>query len=934
MKNRRVNKFIVLTAVSFLCGCASYTTWTTKGFEDFNKGSFGNGGQNLYVSKAGVLQRIYQYDLDKNGFFDLVFCNAQEDHESANSFIYSDVMNDSLRKKIELTGHGTVNGLVADLNNDGSDEIIMTMKYDAATYDLNSSLYYGSKDEEYSTRWMNYLATPMAESVAHGYFSGEKVPSLVFVSRRKIRVFKQGEHGFEMRKFTEIPIEARQVVSGDFDKDGFDDVALLNSNGELRVYCGSKNGIDWENSFECPEKVLPFNLWSRELNKESKFTRLNEPMPLLQSIELNGKKCISLISRKDVKFFSMEKKGEFINELTLQVADAHSVAIGDLNGDQIADIVVAARTFVRDGEETSQIFWGSNKGFSNQTTTILPTYRAVDCVISDLDNDGKNELVICQAHTPYMYSTESLIFSNLSSDMKTAEVAKKLPTDDARRVFAVNRGNGKKELLFLNNRSRTLIGCLYASIYHADKNGFDRNRMTKLDAHGPVDSLAADLNDDGEVDLVLANCSEDSIWLDPGSYLHYSPFTSNHKMEKLPTKTSHGVVSGDFNKDGYLDLAFSDALNPYLRIFMGGENGYSKYEVPLIYKGKKITTTPRWITIGDLNGDGYLDLVVPLILEDSSYILWGGKEKFSFDNAQELPVYRGVCARIADLDKDGLPDLVFGGFYRMPNAGITPSPEPHNSFVHIFWNSKNGFSGERKTLLRCDCADGLTIADMNGDGYLDIFAGSYQNGKERDIDSFIYYNRNGKFDYYDVTRLPTHSASGGLAADFNQDGKIDLAVANHKRFGDHVGESEIWWDIANWSMDNVTALPTNGPHGITSVDVGNQLDRLDVEFYTSKPYLLKSGAKGFSFEVKGEVAKKTWVKLQLRSAETAETLGNAPWSEFIQVGESINFDIAENSYVQYRLEIGAEGCLNTPRITEINVIFKNKKRIINNEKVM
>ena len=107
-----------------------------------------------------------------------------------------------------------------------------------------------------------------------------------------------------------------------------------------------------------------------------------------------------------------------------------------------------------------------------------------------------------------------------------------------------------------------------------------------------------------------------------------------------------------------------------------------------------------------------------------------------------------------------------------------------------------------------------------------------------------------------------------------------------------------------------------------------------MEFYTSTPYLLKSGAKGFSFEVKGEVAKKTWVKLQLRSAETAETLGNAPWSEFIQVGESINFDIAENSYVQYRLEIGAEGCLNTPRITEINVIFKNKKRIINNEKVM
>ena len=246
------------------------------------------------------------------------------------------------------------------------------------------------------------------------------------------------------------------------------------------------------------------------------------------------------------------------------------------------------------------------------------------------------------------------------------------------------------------------------------------------------------------------------------------------------------------------------------------------------------------------------------------------------------------------------------------------------SFVHIFWNSKNGFLSEKKTLLRSDCADGITIADMNGDGYLDIFAGSYQNGKERDIDSFIYYNRNGKFDYYDVSRLPTHSASCGLAADFNQDGKIDLAVANHKRFGDHVGESEIWWDIANWSMNNVTALPTNGPHGITSVDVGNQLDRSDMEFFTSKPQFLRNGAKGFSFAVKGDFPEKTWVKIQLRSAKTLETLENAQWSEFIEVGESMEFDIAENSYVQYRLEIGAEGCLDTPRITEVNVIFENR----------
>ena len=59
--------------------------WITEGFDAFRRGTFGNAGQNLYVSKAGVLQRIYQYDLDKNGYFDLVFANCQDQAMSMRS---------------------------------------------------------------------------------------------------------------------------------------------------------------------------------------------------------------------------------------------------------------------------------------------------------------------------------------------------------------------------------------------------------------------------------------------------------------------------------------------------------------------------------------------------------------------------------------------------------------------------------------------------------------------------------------------------------------------------------------------------------------------------------------------------------------------------------------------------------------------------------
>ena len=66
--------------------------WRQRGFEDFITGRFGNAGQNLYVSRAGVLQRIHQHDFNKDGYFDLVFCNDHDHGESAPTYVYRDPM--------------------------------------------------------------------------------------------------------------------------------------------------------------------------------------------------------------------------------------------------------------------------------------------------------------------------------------------------------------------------------------------------------------------------------------------------------------------------------------------------------------------------------------------------------------------------------------------------------------------------------------------------------------------------------------------------------------------------------------------------------------------------------------------------------------------------------------------------------------------------
>ena len=44
----------------------SFAPWVTSGFDAFRRGTLGNGGQSLYVSRARVLQRIHQHGINQD----------------------------------------------------------------------------------------------------------------------------------------------------------------------------------------------------------------------------------------------------------------------------------------------------------------------------------------------------------------------------------------------------------------------------------------------------------------------------------------------------------------------------------------------------------------------------------------------------------------------------------------------------------------------------------------------------------------------------------------------------------------------------------------------------------------------------------------------------------------------------------------------------
>ena len=89
-----------------------------------------------------MLQRIFQFDFNRDGFLDLVFCNSHGKNEHPPVFVYSDPLKNA-RQADELTSDGSVSGTVADLNADGYDDLVLAMADNGIRSDLSSYIYFG-----------------------------------------------------------------------------------------------------------------------------------------------------------------------------------------------------------------------------------------------------------------------------------------------------------------------------------------------------------------------------------------------------------------------------------------------------------------------------------------------------------------------------------------------------------------------------------------------------------------------------------------------------------------------------------------------------------------------------------------------------------------------------------------------------------------------
>jgi len=889
--------------------------WKLSGFDAMSKGTLGNAGQNIYVSKKGVLQRIWQFDVNSDGWTDILMTNSHAYNEHPDIHIISDPCGEAKIQKV-LTQDGQT-GKVGDINGDGYDDLIVASANDGHHMDLSSYVYFGGKQGITENRKIDLAARGCMAS-AIGDFDGDGVKEIAYLiqdgsicrnirENKRIRVYKQKDYGFEINDYKDYPAEVEWFLTGDIDGDGCDDLYCRTADGKWLILWGGKDGFRLDNATQVGEatddkerlNVLEFG------GGNVRFDEFARP----KIVTLKGETYVFYAEAQQAQLISYagRKPGKTV---TIPVANAQSVAVGSIGGKEA--LVITQVNGISD--QHVYVFLDGNY---EKAVFAYPIQTPRDVLLCDFSGNGSDDIVVALGRGVDRFTTESFLFC-VDGDGTIASEPRRFATFNCVEAHVGDfTGCGKKSLVFINQQESDTYGHVPVYVYLNSAEGFHPENRLEFPGHSAGTMIPVDFNDDGITDLLVLQNAEDQPHKAPPADLYWGT-KDGFRLDNCShpaTPLAWGGQCADINKDGYLDLIA--CCTDHVRVLYGSAEGYSDENIQIL---RPVPEGERsgllWPAVADLNGNGWLDLVVPVSWQNYSVIYWGGPEGYSDERTSKLPIECAVTVRIADLNNDGYPDLVFGS-----RVSVHKNVE-HEGTVTIFWGGEEGYSGFNCCVLPSYQSNNITIADFTGDGYLDIFASSYFNGRERDINSFIYWNDHGNFSVTNRKRLFAHSSSAAWACDFNEDGYVDICVSHHRAYGNHVCESAIWWNgPEGFKEENRTWLPALGPHDMTPTDPGNLMTRGPEETYIA-PAACVEDLQYVGWV--GTTPIKTWVNCQIRTAETEEALESAPFigcdgteNSRFACNQPIDPQLIRGKYLQVKLFLGAVNSGNTPRITQI-----------------
>ncbi len=390
-----------------------------------------------------------------------------------------------------------------------------------------------------------------------------------------------------------------------------------------------------------------------------------------------------------------------------------------------------------------------------------------------------------------------------------------------------------------------------ASVYYGSASGLSATANWTAESDqvsawfGVSVGTAGDVNGDGYADVIVGARNYDHGETDEGAafvYLGSGSGLSQTAIWTAESNQSGGLfgeavgTAGDVNGDGYADVIVGAILY---------DNGQTNEGRAFAFYGSPTgpSTTANWTaesdqtfaqfgnaagTAGDVNGDGYADIIVgaPYFSngqtnEGRAYVYHGSAAglsttaTWSTESDQASAFLGWKLGTAEDVNGDGYADVIVGA-YRYDNGQVDEGR------ATVYHGSASGLSSTANWTAESNLVGALfgmgvgATGDVNGDGYADVVVGAYgySNGQFMEGRAYVYH---GSASSLAATAGWTDQRGGmfgqsvASAGDVNGDGYDDVIVGSCY-YGNYFGKAWLYQggptglsSIPNWSKDGATA---------------------------------------------------------------------------------------------------------------------------------
>ncbi|CAF3764261.1 unnamed protein product [Adineta steineri] len=429
----------------------------------------------------------------------------------------------------------------------------------------------------------------------------------------------------------------------------------------------------------------------------------------------------------------------------------YSIAAGDFNGDNRLDIAVVNYDY----NYVDIVLTYRNYTFLNQNTYSTGINSGPSSIsVADLNNDEQLDIVVAN------FGTNNIgIFLGYSNSTFSNQITYSTGDNSQPNSVIIGDYNNDKQLdIVVANYGTNNIG-----IFFSYGNGTFSSQITYStgDSSSPSDVAAGDFNNDGQLDIAVANYGTNNI----GIFLGYGngTFSSQQTNPTGYDSTPQYIGTGDFNNDNRLDIAVVNYYGNNMGVFLGYGNGTFAdqiiYSVPL-------GSGPYDVTVGDLNNDDHQDIIITIYYSRSILIFLGyGNGTFVQGNAYSTGSgSRPESIAVGDVNNDNQLDIVVANCY--------------TNNVLVFIGAGDGSFPNQRTYSTGDnsCTAWVVLDDINKDNILDIIVADYNTNMMGVLLGSTYMNGILEDTYSTGSSPHPHGLALG---DFNHDGQLDIAIANY-----------------------------------------------------------------------------------------------------------------------------------------------------------